>query len=251
MAGTQQQRENLSIQTPWRGANRFLERMFKNETFKKLYIAALTEFSKSIFQPQRFIQQVDELAAAIRPAVQQESEEKLARFDKVVAGEPVERFGFGGGPGGPRHAGGLRFGPRGMQPAKPIKGFVVARAQSVTDQLSGKSQGEVLSEGGFGGPPGGGRGRGGPGGPGGFDPGMVLVRGVMDALDANKDGKVSHDEFVAGFAKWFSKWNTDKSGALTEAQLRKGINQDLTPFHGGPPEGPDFGPPEGPPEEQP
>jgi spore coat protein CotH len=259
MGGTQEQRENLSIHTPWRGSNRFLERMFKNETFKTLYIAALTEFSKSIFQPQRFIQQVDELAAAIRPSVQQESEEKLARFDKVVAGEPVERFGFGGGPGGPgggpRHVGGGRsFGPGGRQPAKPIKGFVVARAQSVTDQLSGKSQGEVLSEGGFGGPPGFGRRRGGPGGlggPGGFDPGMVLARGVMDALDANKDGKISHDEFVAGFAKWFSNWNTDKSGALTEDQLREGINQDLIPFHGGPPGPPDFGPPDGPPEEQP
>ncbi len=158
MGGTQEQRENLSIHTPWRGANRFLERMFKNETFKKLYVAAMTEFSKSVFRPERFIQQVDELAAAIRPAVKEESEEKLARFDKAVAGESVERFGFGGGPGGPggpgegprRAGGGRRFGPGGgMQSAKPIKGFVVARAQSVADQLSGKSQGEVLSEGGL------------------------------------------------------------------------------------------------------
>ncbi len=80
---------------------------------------------------------------------------------------------------------------------------------------------------------------------------MFLGQGVMDALDANKDGKISHDEFVAGFAKWFSNWNTDKSGALTEAQLREGINRDLAPFHGGPPGGPDFGPADGPPGEQP
>lgn len=257
MAGTQEQRENLSIHTPWRGANQFLERMFKNEMFKKLYIAALTEFSKSIFQQQRFVQQVDELAAALRPAVKQESEEKLARFDKVVAGEPVDRFGFGGGPGGPggpggglrRGGGGRRFGlGGGMQAAKPIKGFVVARAESVTAQLSGKSQGEVLSEGGFGGPPGGARGRGGPGG---FGPGMFLSQGLMSALDTNKDGKLSHDEFIAGFAKLFLNWNTDKSGALTEAQLREGLNRDLAPFHGGPPGDPGFGPPDAPPEEQP
>src|SRR5205823_7494609 len=90
-------RENLSIHRPWRGENRFLDRVFKVESFKKLYLARLGEFNKTIFKPERFHQQVDEIAAAIRPAVQEESEEKLARFDKVVAGEPVPPGGFGGG----------------------------------------------------------------------------------------------------------------------------------------------------------
>ena len=94
-------------------------------------------------------------AAAIRPAVKEESEEKLARFDKVVSGQPVSPspFGFGDRPGGGRppraeaggpEAGGPdmpRFGPppfEMMSPAKPIKGFVVARTKSVSDQLAGK-----------------------------------------------------------------------------------------------------------------
>jgi hypothetical protein len=100
---------------------------------------------------------VAEIAAAIRPAVVEESEEKLARFDKVAAGESVEpaRFGgFGGGrPGGDGQRAGRNDGGRSapwtgrgrrgpalwrsggfMQPAKPIKGFVRARAQSVIDQ---------------------------------------------------------------------------------------------------------------------
>ncbi|HZR15700.1 MAG TPA: CotH kinase family protein [Verrucomicrobiae bacterium] len=244
MAGSQEQRENLSIQTPWRGANRFLERMFKNDTFKKLYLAALTDFSKTLFLPQRFDQQVDGIAAAIRPAVKEESEEKLARFDRVVAGEPVEHLGFHGGPGGQRQGGGRRgFGPGGFaQAAKPIKGFVIARAQSVNDQLAGKSKGEVLSEQGFGGPPGGlGRGRV-------FGPGMFLAHGLMDSFDRNGDGMLTQKEFLAGFDKWFADWNTDKSGLLNEAQLREGINRDLAPLRGGPPEGgpdeglPDFGP---------
>jgi spore coat protein H len=248
MAGTEEERERLSVQKPWRGANRFLERVFNTDVFKRLYLAAMKEFSKTIFVPERFSQQVDEIAAAIRPAVAEESDVKLARFDKVVAGESVERMGFGGGPGRfPR--GGTegrerpRFGPGGFgQPAKPIKAFVVARAQSVNDQLAGKSDGASMSEGGFGGP----RLRGFGGGPGGLGAGTFLARGVMDAFDTNKDGKVTHEEFTAGFAKWFADWNTDESGALSEEQLRAGINRDLSPFRGGP----DFGPPGGgPPEE--
>ena len=246
MAGTQEEREKLSIEKPWRGANRFLERVFNNETFKKIYLATMKEFSKTLFVPERFSGQVDEVAAAIRPAVAEESEMKLARFDKVVAGESVERMGFGGGPGrfardGEEGRQRPRFGPGGfMQPAKPIKGFVVARAQSVNEQLAGKSEGVAMAEGGFGMP----RFRGFGGGPGGFGPGMFLARGIMEAFDTNKDGKLTHEEFTAGFAKWFEDWNSDKSGTLSEEQLRAGINRDLSPSRGGPPGGPDFGPQE-------
>jgi hypothetical protein len=251
MGGTQEEREQLSIQKPWRGANRFLERVFNTEAFKKLYLATMAEFSKTIFVPDRFAGQVDEIAAAIRPSVREESEAKLARFDRVVAGEPVER-GFGGPRGREgRHEDGPRFGPDGfMQPAKPIKGFVTARAKSVTEQLAGKSEGAVLSESGFG-RPGGRGGPVGPGGPNGFGPGMFLAGNVMEAFDANKDGKVTHDEFIAGFAKWFDDWNTDKSGTLTGEQLRAGINRTLSPFRGTPPGGADFGPPDdGPPDDR-
>jgi len=260
MIGSQEQRENLSIHRPWQGENRFLERVFKVEAFKKLYLAKLDQFTKSIFKPERFQQQVDEIAAAIRPAVQEESDEKLARFDNVVAGDPVEPAGFGGGFGGPRPGGDRPDGPRAggfggfMQPAKPIKGFVNARARSVIDQVAGKSEGQTVSGFGFGGPPGdrggrggpGGRGGfGGPGGPGGFGPGMFLGNAFMAALDANKDGTLARDEFTQGFAKWFQSWNTDKSGALTDEQLRAGINQDLSPFPNGTPGRPGLGPPGG------
>lgn len=231
MGVSQEEREQLSVLKPWRGANRFLERVFSTESFKKLYLATMKEFSKTIFVPERFAQQVNETAAAIRPAVAEESEMKLERFDKVVAGESVERLGFGGGPGGFR------------QTAKPIKAFVVARAQSVNDQLAGKSDGATISEFGFGAP---GRAgfRGGPRGPGGFGPGMFLAQSLMRAFDTNKNGKLTHDEFSAGFAKWFDEWNTDKSGTLSEDQLRAGINRDLAPPRGGPPGGPGFDPPD-------
>ena len=241
MAGSADELERLSLLKPWSGQVLFLERVFKVEKFKRLYLARMKEFSGTIFEPEHIQRQVDELAAVLRPAVQEESAQLLARFDRVVAGEAIA----GGGPGG----GGPPFGGPGGgfgQAMKPIKGFVSARAKAVKDQLAGKAEGATLSRSGPGGPPGGRGGPGGPpgrGGPGGFGPGMFLAQAFTTAFDADKDGVVTQAEFAQGFLKWFDAWNTDHTGALTEEQLRAGINQDLSPFRGGPPPGFGFGPP--------
>jgi Ca2+-binding EF-hand superfamily protein len=95
--------------------------------------------------------------------------------------------------------------------------------------------------------PGGPGGPGGPGRPGGFAPGSFLIKPLMEALDTDKDGKLSRAEVVAGARKLFSAADKDEKGALSEAQLAAGIN-DLLPrppnFRGGPPGG---NPPGGPP----
>ena len=217
LTGTQEQRENVSIHHPWRGENRFLERVFKVEAFKQLYLARLAEFNKTICQPNRFAQQVDELAAAIRPAVKEESDTKLARFDKVVAGEPVERLTLRAGNG--RRGNG--------EPTKPIKPFVKARAQSVQDQLVGNSPGTTIE--GFG--MGGFANRGG-GGMDGTGSATMLQRAFMKAFDANQDGQLTHAKFTQSFAKWFDSWNRDRSGQLTENQLRVGLGEEFTPLRG-------------------
>ena len=204
--GTQEQRENLSILQPWTGNNRFLERVFKLEAFKQLYLARLREFGATIFKPDRFHQQVDEVAKAIRPAVDEESREKLERFNKVVAGEPVS---MAGAPG-----------PFAMPAAKPIKGFVNARAQSVVDQLEGRKQGNVIGGFGFGPPPAAAANSG---------PGRFLAPALMAAHDTSKNGQLARDEFLESFGKWFAAWNTDRSGTLSEEQLRAGIDKALMP----------------------
>jgi hypothetical protein len=216
MNGSQDQRENLSINRPWRGENRFLDRVFKVDAFKKLYLAKLEEFSKTIFKPDRFYQQVDELATVLRPAVEEESDQKLERFDRVVAGDLVEARSRGGG-----FADGLRFGGfggfgGGGRELRPIKPFVRIRALSVRDQLAGKSDGEAPA----------GRG-GGRGGFGGFGRGQFLANSFMAALDANQDGEITRREFAQGFAKWFEAWDADKNGVLSEAELRAGISRDF------------------------
>ena len=244
LIGSQAQRENLSIHKPWQGENHFLGRVFKVEAFKKPYLARLDEFSGTIFKPERFQQQVDEIAAAIRPAVEAESPDKLARFDKVVAGTPVEPAGFGPPPReGQAPQGGInRFGGFG-QPVKPIKAFVTPRSESVAAQLAGTLEGDTVQ--GFGGPGGGGGGRG-PGGGGGgpqrnFGPGTFLGPAFMNTFDADKDAHLTRDEFTSGFAKWFTEWNTDASNPLTDEELRTGLNKALAPppgAFGGPPGGP-------------
>jgi spore coat protein H len=123
--GTDEQREKLSIHKPWTGANRFLARVYKSESFKKAYLTALRDFNDTIFQPQRIERQVDELATLLRALIQEESAARLAGFNKAVAGEKVT---INMGPG---------F-PPGTQ-VKPIKAFVPARNKSVSEQLAGKS----------------------------------------------------------------------------------------------------------------
>lgn len=200
---SQDQRDKLSVERPWQGENYFLERMFKVEAFKKLYLARLDEFSKTLFSPGRIAQQVDQIAAVIRPAVQEESEAKLERFDKLVAGELLTSTGPG------------RFG--GGQ-TKPIKPFSKVRTESVMEQLAGKSEGLVAGgnfPGGFGG--------------GGSGLGGMFSQPFLQLLDSNKDASITKAEFSEGFAKLFQAWNSDRSGTLTLAQVRSGIEKDLPP----------------------
>lgn len=304
MTGSQEQRETLSIHHPWNGEVLFLDRVFKVAKFKQLYLARMREFEQTLFKPERFHRQVDELGIALRAAVEEESKDKLARFDKVVAGEAVgpdfggfggERReggpgrGFGGGgdrliqpfgPGGPGQGGPRQAGPPGGpqearaggpggfgppggngpqagggppggfggfgSPVKPIKGFVTARAKSVSDQLAGKAEGAILGQGGpggFGGPGGGPGGQRGPQGMPNFGPGMFLGPLFLNAFDADKNGEVTRMELTQTFTQWFDAWNTNRTGVLTEEQLRAGIDRDLSPFRGG---FPGFGPPGGP-----
>ena len=154
---------------------------------------------------------MDEIAAAIRPAVREESESQLARFDKAVAGENLPTRGFG---------------PFGGGQTKPIKPFAKVRTESVLEQLAGKSQGLVQGDGGF---PGGGPGR--PGGPGGSGLGMMFSRPLLRSLKGDQLSTVTEVEFRRGFTRLFEAWNSDKSGRLTLAQLRAGIDQDLAPSH--------------------
>ncbi len=62
------------------------------------------------------------------------------------------------------------------------------------------------------------QGRGGGGGRGNAGPAM------FSAVDADKDGAVTRDEMKTTFDKWFTEWDSGKTGALTQEQLTTGLN---------------------------
>lgn len=129
--GSQEQRETLSIHKPWTGNNnRFLDKMFKVKAFKTKYITALKELNESLLRPERFSPQVDALAGVLRASIAEESEARLAGFDKAAAGEMMF----------------VEMGPGFREPVsvKPINKFVGPRWKSVNDQLAGQSQGAKI-----------------------------------------------------------------------------------------------------------
>jgi outer membrane protein assembly factor BamB len=75
---------------------------------------------------------------------------------------------------------------------------------------------------------------------GGFGPGRFVGPGLFTALDSNKDGSLTGGEMKDAFSKWSTKWDTEKSGTLTEDQLREGLTAALPPPNFG---GPGFGGP--------
>ncbi|MDB6129554.1 MAG: hypothetical protein JWM04_661 [Verrucomicrobiales bacterium] len=225
MVGTEDQRMNLSLDKPWRGQNKFLERLFKVAAFKEKYLAVLKEDNESLFKPERFEAQVDELGRILYDTVKAEPGEKLARFEKVVSGEVVASTGFGGnqnpGPGG--------NGPGGMGMAtKPIKPFVKARYESVKSQLTGKNSGQSLDVVAS-------RQGGGPD----FGPGTFLGPVFFREMDANKDNKLSRQEFMDGFNGWFVEWtkSQENPSVLTLESLRTGIDKKFAFPQGGPGQG--------------
>jgi hypothetical protein len=50
----------------------------------------------------------------------------------------------------------------------------------------------------------------------------------MRGLDTDRDRKLSRDEFVEGFARWFVRWDSRNQGVLAADQIRDGLNKDLS-----------------------
>jgi outer membrane protein assembly factor BamB len=83
----------------------------------------------------------------------------------------------------------------------------------------------------------------GRGGPGAFGMGSSLAKPLLDALDADKDGKLTRGELVAGVKRFFKDCDKDKKGELDEKAIADGLSRILPAPRGfGPPGGRPGGP---------
>ena len=110
--------QTLDILRPWVGNQRFLDRMFRVAAFRSAYVAELRRLSQTVFQPDRFAKQVDEIAALLRPIVKQDPlDDRTRLFESAVSGRSFARPFYGG-------------------TVVPIKPFAAGRTDSIVEQLA-------------------------------------------------------------------------------------------------------------------
>jgi spore coat protein CotH len=219
--GTPDQQADLSVMHPHMGQLKLIDRLLAIPEVSAKYQKVVKELTATCLAKEGLLKDID--------AVEKATKEILAREKKATEDRKENKPGFG-------FPGANPF-------AKPtdLRGFVDKRLISIDEQLAGKRKGFVPTMG-FGPGPGGP----GPGGPGGgFGPGNVLAKPLMQALDADKDGKLTQDELLAGIKQFFKETDKDKTGFLDGKQLAEGINKLLPPPPGFGPKGPDGKPPEG------
>jgi hypothetical protein len=163
--------------------------MFSVSQFKALYFKYIEEFNETLLQPERILSQINSLTTVIRPAIAEESQEKLEYFDFVV--------GWNGRENDPMDSAETFY-------PKPLRAHIKARYQSVKDQLAGISDGILVeNEGGNG-----------------------FAQMYMRMMDADTNQLVSEVEFLSGFEKLFNQWAITDSTLMTKQELLDGINTD-------------------------
>ncbi|MFO0842455.1 MAG: CotH kinase family protein [Gemmataceae bacterium] len=193
--GSPDQLADLSIRQPHTGRNRLVERLLADEAVFARYKKHLAEVVEKHFTAERTR---DALAAVNKAIAPVQAREKQAAKERK---EPA----------------GMAFGPPGFrQPPPDLEKFVARRVASIKDQIEGKSKGTAPRGFGFGPPP-----------KGGFGPGQFLAKPALDALDANKDGKLSRGEALAGVKALFKACDPDGKGEVDQKQLTMGLDKVL------------------------
>ena len=139
-------RAQADVWHPWVGSNRFLERLYALPAFRETYRKELERQLATLFNSERLDRRLDEVAAAVRPAVAESGAERLRRFDEATRADGADGASETGSPFDPNRS------------TWQIKRFVRLRAGHVRDQLEGKVEGLRVERSG--------RRRGGPPGPG-------------------------------------------------------------------------------------
>src|SRR5262245_16061486 len=151
------------------------------------YQKLLREIAATAFAKEKLLEDVDAIEKATKEIVEKEKKAAAARKE-----------GTGG------------LFPAGMFVQTPrLKRFVEKRTASVAAKLEGKSKGYVPTAG-FGGQ---------------RPPPDFLTKPMREAMDADKDGRLTKDELAAGVKRFFADNDKDKTGSLDEKRTAEGINK--------------------------
>jgi len=180
-----------SIAQPYMGKNRLTERILAIKEHNDAYRGHLRKLTATVFSEKEMNALIAVMEATIKDALAKEPQQK----------------GFGFGPAGGKQAN--------------LRDFIKKRNESVVAQLDGRSQGKQIAGFGFGPPGGGGKGP----GFGGFGIGNFLAKPIVEFVDANKDNKVSLDEFKIAAGKLFKEAGGDDKTPMAEAELIDTINR--------------------------
>lgn len=187
--GTPEQQMDLSLTKPYMQC-RLADRVMAVKEHADRYQQIVKELAATAFTKERLLRELGVLEAATKDLIAKDAK---AAADRKEGG------------------GGMGFGAGAFGRPPELRTFVEKRTESVAAQLDGKSKGYVPQ---FGFGP-----------PGGFGPGNQLAKPLLDLLDANKDGKVSEEEFIAGLKRLFPEWDVDKNGVLDQKEIADGLQK--------------------------
>ncbi|MEW6159589.1 MAG: CotH kinase family protein, partial [Verrucomicrobiota bacterium] len=155
--GNPSDQSDLSIRQPNVNRNPVIERLLADPKWKEMYLKEFERLIEGPFKPERVLANIDAVARALRSAVNEDRTLGLERFERAVFGpgeralsnsaiprsnkeqstpDPSERGGPPRARPGPGPGPGLRT---------PLKSWIESRAQSIRDQLDGKSAGRIMT----------------------------------------------------------------------------------------------------------
>jgi len=207
MAGSSDKQMDLSLVHPYPGSNKLIERILAIPDHSAKYQKLLKVLAATSFDKENLLKDIE--------ALEKVTKEPLEREKKAIAARKDNAGWFGGG----------MFGK-----TPTLSQFVEKRTESVAAQIDGKSKGYI--------PAGFGMGR-----PGGFGMGNPFAKPLLEAMDTNKDAKLTKDELSASVKKFFASCDKDNKGEIDEKTLIEAISKILPPPPGGP--GGPGGPPPG------
>ncbi|MGE5610252.1 MAG: CotH kinase family protein [Bacillota bacterium] len=191
------ERTGLSIMHPFPGENRLIDRLLAIDEYKKAYREHVKQIVEKSFAPERLNARMHAMGNAVRKA------ELISLAEKKVGQTMVPVGNLG-------------------RQMPELNVFVTRRAQSVLDQLAGKSEGFI---------------------PTGQRGGLAMVLGGKPAVvgiaflksaDANHDGKMSRPEMEAAIERFFEANDKDENGVLEQKVLTDALAKVMPRIEGVP-----------------